>query len=794
VGRFGTEVTYFGALQPERAKPVQPGGRGVHSGADGLTACRWGSCEEGRLTTIPKLAQFASALWFALSPALTAAGPSVAAESTAARLPSVAPSGAKEGPADNESPPPSGHVAAQLVSEFQALAPGETARVGLRLVHEPHWHTYWTVPGDAGLPTRLTWQLPPGFQAGALQWPVPQLLRVGSLANYGYEGTVLLPVEITVPATAAEGGKARLAANAQWLVCNDICIPESAELTLELPVSKAAHAAPARFRDEFAAAAARVPQPIALKQAAALIDGDRIRLTFAAGQPLDRLEFFPLEPSRLQAAAPQRLGTSAGAVTLDLLAVQPVAADFKVLRGVLVANGGPGRSEAGGGWAGTVELPLKAGVLASFAPDGATEASPSVAPSGAKEGSVTFAVALFGAFIGGLILNLMPCVFPVLSLKLLALVQHRHRGDPSLAAHGFAFAAGAIASFVLLAGALVALRAGGSQLGWGFQLQSPLFVALLTALFFGIGLNLLGAFEVSLGTALLNSKTVQSFDGHHLRGSAATGVLAVLVASPCTAPFMGAALGYAVTQPAPVGLSVFAALGAGMATPYLALTLSPGLLRRLPRPGSWMQHLRQLMAFPMFVTCVWLLWVLAQQIDVNSLALVLAALVALGLAAWSAGQAQRGARVFGWVGVAAAAVSALVMITATERGVVPAARAGTLRQDAEAWADWSPGALGQALSSGRPVFVDFTAAWCVTCQANKQLVLYSGRVESAFHARGVTLLRADWTNRNDAIARELQRFGRNGVPLYVLYDSSGRSHVLPEILTEATVLDALARM
>ena len=761
------------------------------------------------MTTIPKLAQLASALWFALLPAFAAEGlPAEAPASTAARLPSEAPSGAKEGPADNEPPPPSGHVAAQLVSEFQALAPGETARVGLRLVHEPHWHTYWTVPGDAGLPTRLTWQLPAGFQAGALQWPVPQLLRVGSLANYGYEGTVLLPVQIAVPAAAAEGSKVRLAAHAQWLVCNDICIPESAELTLELPVSKAAHAAPARFRDEFAAAASRVPQPVALKQGAALIDGDRIRLTFAADQPPDRLEFFPLESSRLQAAAPQRLGTSAGAVTLDLLAVQPVAADFKVLRGVLVANGGPG----GAGWAGTVELPLKAGAFAaalgspasanaapegvvpSFAPGGATEGSPSSAASAATEGSMTFALALFGAFIGGLILNLMPCVFPVLSLKLLALVQHRHRGDPSLAAHGFAFAAGAVASFVLLAGALVALRAGGSQLGWGFQLQSPLFVALLTALFFGIGLNLLGAFEVSLGTALLNSKTVQSFDGHHLRGSAATGVLAVLVASPCTAPFMGAALGYAVTQPAPVGLSVFAALGAGMATPYLALTLSPGLLRRLPRPGSWMQHLRQLMAFPMFVTCVWLLWVLAQQIDVNALALVLAALVALGLAAWSAGQAQRGARVFGWVGVAAAALSALVMIAATERAVVPAARAGTLRRDSEPWADWSPGALGRALSSGRPVFVDFTAAWCVTCQANKQLVLYSGRVAGAFHARGVTLLRADWTNRNDAIARELQRFGRNGVPLYVLYDSSGRSHVLPEILTEATVLDALARM
>jgi thiol:disulfide interchange protein/DsbC/DsbD-like thiol-disulfide interchange protein len=712
---------------------------------------------------------------------------------------------------------PSGHVAAELVSEYGALAPGQPATVGLRLVHEAHWHTYWTVPGDAGLPTRLAWQLPPGFQAGALQWPVPQLLRAGSLANYGYEGTVLLPVSITVPAAAPEGSQVRLGAHADWLVCNDICIPESADLTLILPVSKAARAAPSRFQGEFAAAAARVPKPIGLTAASAIVDGGHIQLRFVPDRPLDRLEFFPLEPMRVQAAAMQRLDVSANGAALDLLAAQPVAADFKVLRGVLVANGGPGQSDrAGSGWAGIVELPLKPGVLPAFAPSGAsaglpaeaaggaTAGLPAVAPSGAEAGaepaaapataSMSWMLALAGAFVGGLILNLMPCVFPVLSLKLLALVQHRHRGDPSLAAHGWAFAAGAVASFVALAGALVLLRAGGSQLGWGFQLQAPLVVGLLTALFFGIGLNLLGAFEVSLGSSLLNARAVQSLDGHHLRGSFLTGVLAVLVASPCTAPFMGAALGYAAAQPAPIALSVFAVLGAGMATPYLILTLSPSLLQRLPRPGPWMQHLRQLMAFPMFVTCVWLLWVLAQQIDVDALALVLAALVALGLAAWSAGQAQRGGRVFGWVGTAAAVLAALVMVAATVPASVPPARAATLRSDAQGWTEWSPSALKQAISRGRPVFVDFTAAWCVTCQANKRLVLHSGPVAAAFAARGVTLLQADWTNRNDTIARELARFGRSGVPLYVLYDSSGRPHVLPEILTESVVLDALSQV
>jgi thiol:disulfide interchange protein DsbD len=512
----------------------------------------------------------------------------------------------------------------------------------------------------------------------------------------------------------------------------------------------------------------------------------------------------------VQAAAPQRLSAStASTTTLDLQAAQPVQADFKVLRGVLVANGGPGQTDAAGpGWAGTVELPLKAGVVPAFAPsadapgasagkpaDSSSAAAPAVqqgAPSAAKTGS--WLLALAGAFVGGLILNLMPCVFPVLSLKLLALIQHRQRGDPTLGAHGLAFAAGTVASFVALALVLVVLRAGGSQLGWGFQLQAPIVIALLTALFFGIGLNLLGAFEVSLGTSLINSRAVQNLDGHHLRGSFATGVLAVLVASPCTAPFMGAALGYAVAQPAPVALSVFAMLGAGMATPYLALTCSPQLLQRLPRPGPWMQHLRQLMAFPMFVTCVWLLWVLAQQIDVDALAFVLAALVALGLAAWSAGQVQRGNRGFGWVGLTAVLLSALAVIAATQGPSKPQARASVQATHEEAWGEWSQPTLAAALSTGKPVFVDFTAAWCVTCQANKRLVLYSKRVATAFAARGVTLLRADWTNRNDAIAQELARFGRSGVPLYVLYDSNGRPLVLPEILTESTVLDALSQL
>jgi thiol:disulfide interchange protein DsbD len=363
-------------------------------------------------------------------------------------------------------------------------------------------------------------------------------------------------------------------------------------------------------------------------------------------------------------------------------------------------------------------------------------------------------------------------------------------------AHGLAFTAGVVLSFVALAALLLALRAAGSQIGWGFQLQSPLVIAALMALFFLIGLNLLGSFEVTLGTGLANSRAAQALDGDGLRGSFATGVLAAVVASPCTAPFMGAALGFAVTQPALLALLVFAMLGAGMATPYLVLTLVPSWLRRLPRPGAWMERLRQFMAFPMFLTCVWLFWVLGQQVDVDALAASLAALVALALFAWSLGLVQRGARRFGWLAGVAAVALALSVVPLTRavlRGPIPLAAAAVpgAPPAAAAWSAWSPAAQTAALDSGHPVFVDFTAAWCITCQANKRLVLADERVERAFAQADVVRLRADWTRRDDAITRELAHFARSGVPLYVLYDRNGTAHLLPEILSTDTVLAAL---
>ncbi len=700
-------------------------------------------------------------------------------------------------------------VSAELVAEHDGVSPGGTAMLGLRLHHAPHWHTYWVVPGDAGLATQLKWKLEPGYRAGPIEWPAPRRLIVGNLANYGYEGDVLLPVPVRIPDSMRVGSTARFAAHAQWLVCNDLCIPGEADLALQLPVRGAADVRAATDAKAFSLARRRTPADLHLAGAGARLDGSRVRLEFDAAAPPRRLEFFPLESGRIVAAADQTLALRGHRVSLTLQAATPVEAGFSALRGVLVADDG-----ADNGWVARIELPMSAAPVAGRAADapvpaaaaaqavrpeqeaasglGAGAAAQSLPRSARSASMPTLLLALAGAFLGGLVLNLMPCVFPVLSLKLMALVKHRGDESARLPAHGAAYSLGVVLSFVGLAGLLIALRAAGSSIGWGFQLQSPVVIALLICLFFLIGLNLLGAFEFTFGSGLANSGAAQSLDGEGLRGSFATGVLAAVVASPCTAPFMGAALGFALTQSALAALAVFAALGAGMAAPYLFLTLMPSWLEHLPRPGAWMERLRQFMAFPMFLTCVWLFWVLGQQIGVDAIAWMLAALVCLGLFAWSAGLAQRGSRSFRWLAAVSAVLAAFVAwpLAQSMHETRPALAAAPGR--AADWVDWSPAGQREALGHGQPVFVDFTAAWCITCQANKRLVLHDERVEAAFALHGVVRMQADWTLRDESITRELERFSRSGVPMYVLYDRLGVAHLLPEILSTQGLLEQLA--
>ncbi len=672
---------------------------------------------------------------------------------------------------------PEKHVDAELIAATDAVVPGQALTVALKLKHEHEWHTYWQVPGDSGLPTRIEWLLPAGFTAGPIEWPHPKRLPAGPLVNFGYEGETLLLTTIKVPADLPVGGKVTLAGKAEWLECKDVCIPGSSDIALTLPVKAAA--GPSASAGLFDATRSRVPQPLAGFAGQGTIDGARIKLSFAlpAGKAATRLEFFPVEEGRIEAAAPQVLKREGDAVELYLTAAQPVKADAKAIKGVLVANGGPGS----GGWVASVDMPMVPGAVAPVASGaGATSTAP----------TMTLVAALGAAFLGGLILNLMPCVFPVLSLKLIGLAQHRTHSGP-MAAHGIAFAAGVVLSFVLLAGLLIALQQAGSALGWGFQLQTPWVVASLTVLFFLIGLNLLGVYEFTFGSGVANTRAADNLTAKSdWRGSFGTGVLAVIVASPCTAPFMSAALGYAITQPAAVSLSVFAALGVGMATPYLLLTLFPALLAKLPRPGRWMELFKQFMAFPMFATCVWLMWVLAQQVDAGGVALALGVLVAIGFTVWAVGLSQRGAYVFRWVALAGAVAAALTFVPlATSE---PAAQAKG--SSATGWVEYSPEKLAQLTGEGKAVFVDFTAAWCVTCQVNKRVALNTDKVVGRFASEGIVRMKADWTNRDERITKALAQFGRNGVPLYVLYDTSGKPTVLPEILTEGTVLAALDKV
>jgi thiol:disulfide interchange protein len=672
---------------------------------------------------------------------------------------------------------PEKHVDAELIAATDAIVPGQPLTVGLRLKHENEWHTYWQVPGDSGLPTQIKWQLPAGFNAGPIAWPHPKRLPVGPLMNFGYEGETLLLTTVQVPADLPVGTPVTLNAKASWLECKDVCIPGDAQVKLTLPVKP--QAAPSSSAALFKAAQARVPA--SALAASASIDGNRIRVALSppAGKTLDKFEFFPLEEGRIEAAAPQVLKNEAGQSAIYLTAAKPIAADFKTLKGVVVANGGPAYAN---GWASVVQAPLSAGAVGAAA--GATSAA------GAGS-SMSLLAALGTAFLGGLILNLMPCVFPVLSLKLIGLAQHRTHSGP-MAAHGAAFAVGVVLSFVLLAALLIGLQQAGSALGWGFQLQTPWVVAALTVLFFAIGLNLLGVYEFTMATGVANLKAADALaHKSDWRGSFGTGVLAVIVASPCTAPFMGAALGYAITQPAVIALSVFAALGVGMAAPYVLLTLFPSLLAKLPRPGRWMELFKQFMAFPMFATCVWLLWVLAQQVDAGGVALALGVLVAVGFTLWALGLSQRGARVFRWVAVVGGMLTALTFAPiATSEALAP----GTRSTADAGWTEYSPEKLTQLRSEGKAVFVDFTAAWCVTCQVNKRVALRADNVKTRFAADNIVLMRADWTNRDERITQALAQFGRNGVPLYVLYDRKGEAAVLPELLTEGIVLAALDKM
>jgi thiol:disulfide interchange protein/DsbC/DsbD-like thiol-disulfide interchange protein len=680
----------------------------------------------------------------------------------------------------------------------EGAGPGQPVWVGLQITHAPDWHTYWKNSGDSGLPTDLQWTLPPGVTAGAIAWPTPRKFPIGNLANYGYDGTVVLPVPLTVD-PGFTGSHIDVKLQATWLVCRKECIPEEGSFALRLPVrgSTGLHGAAfdASFqtapKDQPAQDSRAAPEPGFLNVA---LNG------LPAAWRGQALEFFPEAAGLIEPGQPWTQAWDGERWTARV-PLSPHRSDSPDRLALVVAQASPAGQGPGspgvrldvpvqGTWPAAAPLPaavpeaLQAALDANAAR--ATAATPAVGAT-----SLTLGAALLGALLGGLILNLMPCVFPVLAIKVLAFAQHADNRRAHRA-NGIAYTAGVVLSFVALGALLLGLRAAGEQLGWGFQLQSPGVVAALAVLFTLIGLNLAGLFEFG---SVLPSRIASLQARNPTTDAFLTGVLATAIASPCTAPFMGASLGLAIALPAAQALAVFAALGLGMALPYLLASWVPAVARALPRPGAWMATFRHLMAFPMFATVVWLLWVLGQQSGIDGAAALLMLLVVLALQVWALGLRGRGRTVIAGLSLVGLAwLGWTIGPNVTRLQDHTPGQAVATAVEGVSWQPWSPQAQAELVAQGRPVFVDFTAAWCVTCQYNKRTTLADASVLGDMAGKNVALLRADWTRRDPAVTAALASLGRNGVPVYAIYKNGQTPQVLTEVLSVEEVRAALARL
>jgi len=675
-------------------------------------------------------------------------------------------------------------VRSNLVAEPAAVAGAQPFTLAVRMQVKPGWHVYWRNPGDSGLPPEVTWTLPAGFNAGAIRWPAPERIPIATLMNYGYEGEVTLLVPVTPPPSLDPANPVEIQAKLTYLVCETECVPGSADLALTLPVG----AAPPDPDNAalFARARAALPAP-ALWPLQLSSQGDTVQLDFAAPglkpESIRNAAYFPYAETAIDNAAAQVMSVDGSGLHLTLARSSPTDPAPASLPGVLTLDEvtASGTQRLAFAYGDEPVPPPAAAPVTADAPVPARATAPDT-------DALTLATAALFAFLGGLILNLMPCVFPVLSIKVLSLVRHAGAGPARLRLHGLAYTAGVLASFLGLAAVLIALKGGGAAIGWGFQLQSPLVVAGLAYLLFAMGLSLSGVIEVGGRLAGVGDSLARR-DG--LAGSFFTGVLATLVATPCTAPFMGSAVGFALTQNAGVALTVFASLGLGLAVPFLALTFWPPALRALPRPGAWMEVLKQVLAFPVYATVAWLIWVLAQQVDPRGLLAALIGLVLVGFAAW-AWERGRGAAPGGARFAQICAVLALIAVAALAL-TLPQDRAGPPAQAAANGIEpFTQARLDALVEAHKPAFVNMTAAWCITCAVNETTSLSTKAVRAAMAERGVTYLKGDWTNQNPEITRLLEKHGRSGVPLYLLYAGGAEPQVLPQILTEGTVLQALA--
>ena len=649
------------------------------------------------------------------------------------------------------------HVTAELLSSTSEINPDAPVKVALVLHLDPGWHVYWINAGDSGEPPAIDWILPPGLQAGPMQFPSPVRLPLGPLMDYGYQGTAVFPFALHGSTSTATRSLAKVKAHARWQVCREVCLPERAWLGLNLPSNSASATAQRRL---ITSAIQREPAPLPAGDSVRVSGTrNRLKVMLHTGGSETVAEFFPFDEFLLRNAANQEVTPDATGAQLtlergDISDTLPAS-----LKGVIELSGG--RSYL---------------INAAVSP---AAALPNQQASRASE----VGVAILLAFAGGIILNLMPCVFPVLFLKALAWAGSAQESRQTQRLHGLSYTAGILLSFWMLAALLLILRAGGRQAGWGFQLQSPAFVVVMTLLLFFMALSLLGQFEVGLSLTGKGDKLTR-LNGQW--GNFFTGALAAVVATPCTAPLMGAALGFALSQPVAVAFSIFTSLALGLATPYVLLTWQPSWAKRLPRPGRWMELLKQLTAVPLLLTVIWLIWVFGRihnatpERSADSMARLLVGLLFIGAAGWILGR-WPAKRLGTLCAVGMIAVSLLFSLTGSAA-------------DRVKWQPFSQSALEDAHAHGLPVFVDFTAAWCLSCQVNERAVLDDRSVIDKLSAGHYLLLRADWTRYDPAITRELSSVGRSGVPTYVIYParSGAVPKVLPELLSRDVVLRAIS--
>ncbi len=678
------------------------------------------------------------------------------------------------------------HLHVQLVAPNPALPVNQPVNAGLYFKLQPGWHVYWQNAGDSGEPPHITWTLPSGITAGAMQFPPPQRLPLGPLMDFGYENEVLFPFTLTA-GPQAKPGPATLRAHVSWLVCREVCIPGKADLEITRTVGSAAGGALLEpDAGIFQRLGGNLPKPLpAADHAIFQPTASGFRLDVQTGQPEKQAAFFPADQEIIDNPSPQQVTPTANGFILDLKKDANLTANPAKLNGVIELSGGR-----------NYQIAAVPGTITAAAETSAGAGTHSIA---------TLARIAGLAFVGGLLLNLMPCVFPVLFLKGLALVQAGGEERRRLRLHGLVYTAGILVSFWLLVAALLGLRATGATLGWGFQFQSPVFLMLMAALLFFLGLSLAGQFDIGL-TLTGTGQSLAAKQGY--AGSFFTGVLAVVVATPCAAPFMGAAIGYALAQPAAITFAVFTALALGLAAPYLALTLRPAWTRILPKPGAWMEILKQAVSLFMFGTAIWLAWVVAQAYGANLLLALLSIFLVVAVAGWFLGRwpARR------W----ATAVSALILIAAVAAGFVAPnylvilppnnlspeeaqliadLASGRIASAGDVWHPWSTNAVQKSLAAGQPVFVDFTASWCLSCQVNERVALAKPEVQQAFHNHNVLLLKADWTREDPAITQALATLGRSGVPVYALYIPGEQNpRLLPQVLTPGLVTEALATL